>query len=142
MVCNDHVGLWLYMGSSSAKAALQRRGVERLEHLNVRHVWAQQMVKRQYLQIFRVPTTYHVADCHVVWHQSNWPGESLPEPACFQNSYACRFEGLVNLLWTRAKPRAKQRNRLLRNRYNGRLIVAIEAMKGKSIIAYSFLLYS
>ena len=47
---------------SSAKAAWQRRGSGRLKHIDTHMLWLQRMLRRQYIRLQKVPTTYNLSD--------------------------------------------------------------------------------
>ena len=52
----------LYADSSAARCFVARRGVGRMRHLDVRHLWLQDAVARQEVQIRRVPGEENPAD--------------------------------------------------------------------------------
>ena len=56
------VTLTLHTDSSSAKAAWQRRGSGRLKHIDTRMLWLQRMLRKQYIRLQKVPTTYNPSD--------------------------------------------------------------------------------
>ena len=56
------VTLTLHTDSSSAKAAWQRRGSGRLKHIDTRMLWLQRMLRKQYIRLQKVPTTYNLSD--------------------------------------------------------------------------------
>ena len=56
------VTLTLHTDSSSAKAAWQRRGSGRLKHIDTRMLWLQRMLRKQYMRLKKVPTTYNPSD--------------------------------------------------------------------------------
>ena len=58
------VTLTLHTDSSSAKAAWQRRGAGRLKHIDTdtRMLWLQRMLRKQYIRLQKVSTTYNPSD--------------------------------------------------------------------------------
>ena len=52
----------VYTDSSSAKALAQRRGVGRLKHVDLRHLWIQSCVRQKLLRLKKVGTVNNVAD--------------------------------------------------------------------------------
>ena len=58
------VTLTLHTDSSSAKAVWQRRGSGRLKHIDTRMLWLQRMLRKQYIRLQKVPTTYNPSDLH------------------------------------------------------------------------------
>ncbi len=46
----------VYTDSSSAKALAQRRGVGRLKHVDLRHLWIQSCVRQKLLRLKKVGT--------------------------------------------------------------------------------------
>ena len=56
------VTLTLHTDASSAKAAWQRRGSGRLKHIDIRMLWLQRMLRKQYIRVQKVPTTYNPSD--------------------------------------------------------------------------------
>lgn len=83
VICSDSVKLWLYTDSSSAQAA--RRGVGRLKHLDIRHLW----VRRGYLQVFCVPTAYSAADFNA---------KKLSMEGCAELCQ-CRLFAIASMVW-------------------------------------------
>ncbi len=59
---SSKVTLTLHTDSSSAKAAWQRRGSGRLKHIDTRMLWLQRMLRKQYIRLQKVPTTYNPSD--------------------------------------------------------------------------------
>ena len=56
------VTLTLHTDSSSAKAAWQRRRSGRLKHIDTRMLLLQRMLRKQYIRLQKVPTTYNPSD--------------------------------------------------------------------------------
>ncbi len=54
--------LTLHTGSSSAQAAWQCRGSGHLERIDTRMLWLQRMLRKQYIRLQKVPTTYIPSD--------------------------------------------------------------------------------
>ena len=52
----------VYTGSSSAKALAQRRGVGRLKHVDLRHLWVQSCVRQKLVRLKKIGTMNNVAD--------------------------------------------------------------------------------
>ncbi len=52
----------VYTDSSSAKALAQRRGVGRLKHVDLRHLWIQSCVRQELVRLKKVGTVNTVAD--------------------------------------------------------------------------------
>ena len=52
----------VYTDSSSAKSLAQRRGVGRLKHVDLRHLWVQSCVRRKLLRLKKIGTKNNVAD--------------------------------------------------------------------------------
>ena len=52
----------VYSDSSSAKALAQRRGVGRLKHVDLRHLWIQSCVRQKLVRLKKVGTRNNVAD--------------------------------------------------------------------------------
>ena len=52
----------VYTDSSSAKALAQRRGVGRLKHVDLRHLWIQSCVRQKLVRLKKVGTRNNVAD--------------------------------------------------------------------------------
>ena len=59
---DDTMGFIVYMDSSSAKALAQRRGVGRLKHVDLRHLWVESCVRQKLLRLKKVGTRNNVAD--------------------------------------------------------------------------------
>ena len=52
----------VYTDSSSAKALAQRRGVGRLKHVDLRHLWIQSCVRQKLVRLKKIGTVNNVAD--------------------------------------------------------------------------------
>ena len=59
---NSALDFIVYTDSSSAKALAQRRGVGRLKHVDLRHLWVQACVRQKLIRLKKVGTQYNVAD--------------------------------------------------------------------------------
>ena len=59
---NSTLDFIVYTDSSSAKALAQRRGVGRLKHVDLRHLWVQSCVRQKLLRLKKVGTRNNVAD--------------------------------------------------------------------------------
>ena len=60
--CGIEVKLRLYVDSTAAVGVAQRRGLQRMRHLDVRFLWLQQEVHEKRLAILRVPGNVNRAD--------------------------------------------------------------------------------
>ena len=64
-VCpNDgsRVRLKLYCDSSAARGVMQRLGSGKIKHINIRHLWVQDLLKKRLFELNKVPTKHNVAD--------------------------------------------------------------------------------
>ena len=61
---NEKVSTTLYVDSSSAKALMLRRECGRLQHLDIRYLWLQSMVRQQLVFISKVGTKNNPADIY------------------------------------------------------------------------------
>ena len=59
---NPDLDFIVYTDSSSAKALAQRRGVGRLKHVDLRHLWVQACVRQKLIRLKKVGTQNNVAD--------------------------------------------------------------------------------
>ena len=59
---NSDLDFIVYTDSSSAKALAQRRGVGRLKHVDLRHLWVQACVRQKLIRLKKVGTQNNVAD--------------------------------------------------------------------------------
>ena len=59
---NSDMDFIVYTDSSSAKSLAQRRGVGRLKHVDLRHLWVQSCVRRKLLRLKKIGTKNNVAD--------------------------------------------------------------------------------
>ncbi len=56
------ISLFTLTDSSSAKALAQRRGVGRLKHVDLRHLWIQSCARQKLVRLKKVGTRNNVAD--------------------------------------------------------------------------------
>ncbi len=59
---DSHMDSIVYTDSSSAKALAQRRGVGRLKHVDLRHLWVQACIWQKLLRLKKVGTVKNVSD--------------------------------------------------------------------------------
>ena len=59
---NSELDFIVYTDSSSAKALAQRRGVGRLKHVDLRHLWVQACVRQKLIRLKKVGTQNNVSD--------------------------------------------------------------------------------
>ena len=62
---NSDLDFIVYTDSSSAKALAQRRGVGRLKHVDLRHLWVQACVRQKLIRLKKVGTQNNVADLNL-----------------------------------------------------------------------------
>ena len=58
----SRVRLKLYCESSAARGVMQRLGSGRVKHVDIRHLWVQDLLKCRLFELHRVPTQHNVAD--------------------------------------------------------------------------------
>ena len=59
---NEKVRLKLYTDSSSAMGTVQRKGVGRMKHIQIRHLYLQEVLRKKVISIHKVPTKDNPAD--------------------------------------------------------------------------------
>lgn len=59
---NEHVDIQVFLDANAAKGIIERKGLSKVRHLDVEHLWLQQEQSRRLLPLFNVGGTLNVAD--------------------------------------------------------------------------------